>query len=248
MVATLTRADEIVTVLRTEILTGQYRAGERLPSERDLAVRFCANRGAIREAIKKLEQLGIAAVMPGGVRVVPVEDATLEVLGHLLDLHAGPELIGQFLDVLGAMVALSARSALVGATDEDIGRMQLITGQLIKASDPDKGNKDERQEESHRGWLALSECFMQINRNLVLRLVGNGLRTQFVSRLMSLELHPNIDRKADRRELKKLYAAIRNRDLDQAGEAIIEHFHIIKTGILKAIVVDPAAAESVGHG
>jgi GntR family transcriptional repressor for pyruvate dehydrogenase complex len=92
MANTTSKADEIVAVLRTEILTGQYRAGERLPSERDLAARFCANRGAIREAIKKLEQLGIAAVMPGGIRIVPVEEATLEVLGHLIDLD---ELMGR---------------------------------------------------------------------------------------------------------------------------------------------------------
>ena len=64
------KAEEIIAVLRSEILRGQYRPGERLPSERDLAARFESNRGVIREAIKKLEQLGIVAVAPGGVRVL----------------------------------------------------------------------------------------------------------------------------------------------------------------------------------
>ena len=53
------KAEDIFGVLRSEILIGQYRSGERLPSERDLAARFESNRGLIREAIKKLEQLGI---------------------------------------------------------------------------------------------------------------------------------------------------------------------------------------------
>ena len=101
---------------------GQYRPGERLPSERDLAARFESNRGAIRESIKKLEQLGIVAVAPGGVRFLPVEEATLEVLGYLLELGEiqKPELIGQVLDVLAVMTSLSARSAVAEASDEDI--------------------------------------------------------------------------------------------------------------------------------
>ncbi len=80
------KAEEITGILREEILRGQYRAGERLPAERDLAARFEANRGAVREAIKKLEQLGIVDVKPGCVRIVADEDATLEVLVHIMDL------------------------------------------------------------------------------------------------------------------------------------------------------------------
>jgi DNA-binding FadR family transcriptional regulator len=56
--------EEIADSLTRDILVGQYRTGERLPSERDLAARFDANRGAVREAMKKLEQLGIACVSP----------------------------------------------------------------------------------------------------------------------------------------------------------------------------------------
>ncbi|NCF80731.1 MAG: GntR family transcriptional regulator [Proteobacteria bacterium] len=38
----------MTTTPRSEILRGQYRPGERLPSERDLAARFEANRGPVR--------------------------------------------------------------------------------------------------------------------------------------------------------------------------------------------------------
>ena len=63
----------------------------------------------IREVIKKLEQLGIIEVNPGGVRVVPIEKATLDVLRYLLELGAidQQQLIGQLLDVLGSMLSLS---------------------------------------------------------------------------------------------------------------------------------------------
>ena len=87
----ISKTGEITQVLRDEILRGQYRPGERLPSERDVAARFETSRGTVREAYKKLEQLGIVSIQPGGARVVPVQDCTLDVLGPLLDLNEVPD-------------------------------------------------------------------------------------------------------------------------------------------------------------
>ena len=108
------RAEEIAFILRDEILIGQYRAGERLPSERDLVARFNSNRGAVREATKILSELGLVSIQPGGARIVAVEQATLAVLGPLLDMReeVRPQLIIEFVEVFSALVALSARLAM----------------------------------------------------------------------------------------------------------------------------------------
>lgn len=227
MSVSLSKAEEIIATLRTEILQGQYRPGERLPSERDLSVRFQSNRGAIREAIKKLEQLGIVSVAPGGVRVVPVEDATLDVLGHLLDLGEiqRPELIGQIMDVMGAMMALSARSAVEIADDTQIAEMEHLAGKL--------GESVDNTEEHSEYWRRLGESFMSLHQNLVLRLVGNGLRTQFLSNIMNLGFEPDIDHQAMRDQLSRLRRAIIDQDANKVSDAIIQHFYIIKTGLLK---------------
>ena len=66
MADTPTLAEAIVRELRDEILGGRYRPGERLPSERDLAARIGANRGSIREALKKLEQEAAPLAFPKG--------------------------------------------------------------------------------------------------------------------------------------------------------------------------------------
>ena len=67
------RAEAIAEGLRAQILSGKYAPGERLPSERDLSVSLGANRSSVREAMKKLEQLGMIAIRPGGgARVVPM--------------------------------------------------------------------------------------------------------------------------------------------------------------------------------
>jgi DNA-binding FadR family transcriptional regulator len=236
------KAEEIIAVLRSEILRGQYRPGERLPSERDLAARFESNRGAIREAIKKLEQLGIVAVAPGGVRVLPVEEATLEVLGYLLELGEiqKPELIGQVLDVLAVMTSLSARSAVVEASDENITEMVQLVEQLVDTV----GDK-----ENHTNiWIQFSHKMMSIHGNLVLRLVGNGLRTQFLDNTMNLGFEPDIDITALRQQLIRLRDSIESRDEVNVRDAVIQHFQIIKTGLLASTIETGAGAgRSMGN-
>lgn len=240
------KAEEITAILRTEILTGQYRAGERLPSERELAARFEANRGAIREAIKKLEQLGIATVNPGGVRVVPVEEATLGVLGYLLELGEirRPELVSQTVDVLGAMMALSARSAVAAADQDDLDELQTLVANLISSIGDN--------EQHHDNWLALGEKMMSIHGNLVLRLVGNGVRTQFIANLGTPDEEPIIDQGAVRTALESVHEAIGHRDASLAGDAMVQHFQIIKDGLVAWTESESATGEQnqrrSGHG
>ena len=78
------KSDQVANALIGDVLNGHYRAGERLPSERDLVARFDANRGAVREAMAKLVQLGLVEVHPGGARVRERELASLDVIGYLL--------------------------------------------------------------------------------------------------------------------------------------------------------------------
>lgn len=223
-------ASEIEAELRDDILRGQYRPGERLPSERDLAARFNASRGAVREALKKLEQLGLADIRPGGVRVVPIEDATLEVLGHLLALNETPDprLVSEVLNVIGALMSMSARTAIQQASDEQIEKMRSIIRNLLDQPDG-----------PHPDWRDLAVYFTEVNQNLVLRLVGNGLKTHFLERLAafgsSLRLDPAQTSDAARSQLKALDEAIARRDAHATAHCITEHFAFIETTLLKAL-------------
>ena len=238
----LSKVEEITSILREEILRGQYRAGERLPSERDLAARFEANRGAVREAIKKLEQLGIAEVKPGGVRIVAIEDATLEVLGHIMDLEErpSPSLVGQICEVFGAMMSLSARSAIENATERQIQDMRIIINEM--------GCKIDSQKDYHDGWRTLGNYFNEINENLVLKLIFNGLKTQFISRMEGTGLHPDIDKTRDLEFLDMIDQAIQDRDHEAAGNAIIGHFQLLKDGMQKTLeMIQQDQIRSVKH-
>ena len=51
--------------LREQILSGRLAAGSVLPAERELCAQLGVNRGAVREALKRLEQLRLVAIRQG---------------------------------------------------------------------------------------------------------------------------------------------------------------------------------------
>ncbi|BCJ40944.1 hypothetical protein GCM10010168_47560 [Actinoplanes ianthinogenes] len=59
-------SDHVFGQLRDAVLSGRYPAGDALPSERELAATFEVNRHAIREALRRLQQLGLVKVSQGG--------------------------------------------------------------------------------------------------------------------------------------------------------------------------------------
>lgn len=236
----LSRAAEISEVLREEILRGQYRPGERLPSERDLASRFTANRGAVREALKQLEQLGIAAIHPGGVRVVPIEEATLEVLGPLLMINDIPDpvLVEQMFDVGASLSAMSFRTAVEKASAEQLQHMRHMIASILSTATSESEKRELGKE--------LNDYLLDVNGNLVLRLIGNGLKTQFMGHMEGLGDQIELNEAERTRILKKLDAAIAGRDSEGAARAAREHFYLIREKILELLNAMSTDNASVG--
>lgn len=74
--------------LKEAIIRHHYRAGDKLPSERELANMFGASRSSIREAIRSLERSGFVVVkkgVQGGAFVLQKGDSTLMV-NHVRDM------------------------------------------------------------------------------------------------------------------------------------------------------------------
>lgn len=59
-------ADTVFDQLRQGILSGELEPGETLPAERALAEQLEVNRGAVREALKRLEQARLISIRHGG--------------------------------------------------------------------------------------------------------------------------------------------------------------------------------------
>ncbi len=80
-------SEAVIQQLKQSILTGHFKRGERLPSERELAEEFQVSRLTIREAIRKLEHNGFIITRQGAAGGTYVTELTFESLANaFLDL------------------------------------------------------------------------------------------------------------------------------------------------------------------
>jgi GntR family transcriptional regulator, transcriptional repressor for pyruvate dehydrogenase complex len=115
-------AEEVAEQLRGLILGGQYPPGSKLPPERELSKRLRVNRASLREALKKLEHLGLVRIRQGdGTRVQNfMETGGIELVQHLLPLAGGkPELIRDLLEFRRIFGRELARLAAARSKDGD---------------------------------------------------------------------------------------------------------------------------------
>jgi GntR family transcriptional repressor for pyruvate dehydrogenase complex len=166
------RTDAIAEALRAQILSGKYEPGERLPSERELAQKTGANRSSVREALKQLEHSGMIAIRPGGgARVVPIEQAGLGVLQHVLtSKQPNRDFLAQWLDVHELVIAGATRFAMERGSEEDLVAAKKLLRKLIAPSTS--------AEEFVATSDALTDLIAAASRNVVLRMVRNALTAQ----------------------------------------------------------------------
>ncbi len=233
------RSEEIAATLRDEILRGQYRVGERLPSERDLCSRFEASRGAVREAFKKLEQLGITSIQPGGSRVAAIEDCTLDVLGPLLDVSDVPDakLVDEVMHMFGILLDTAARKAMETATEPELARAQELVDEILR--------DDIDAVEQHMAMRRLCMYFVELADHLVLRLTINGLRTPVLSRMPLQQMRSKMN-EPEAREIRRAFAgeirqALRQRDGAAVGEAMLRLNRMMRQRVATMLA---AAADS----
>jgi GntR family transcriptional regulator, transcriptional repressor for pyruvate dehydrogenase complex len=117
-----TVADAVFTRLRDAVLSGELTPGDPLPGERDLAVSFGVNRHAVREALRRLEQVRLVSVRQGEQtrvldwrRTSGLDLALGLVDGDVLDT---PTLTRDMLEMRACLGADAARLAATRADDE----------------------------------------------------------------------------------------------------------------------------------
>ena len=60
-----TLSRDIAEILTRRITSGQYEVGSKMPTERLLSLEFGVNRHAVREALKRLEAIGLIRIKHG---------------------------------------------------------------------------------------------------------------------------------------------------------------------------------------
>jgi GntR family transcriptional regulator, transcriptional repressor for pyruvate dehydrogenase complex len=117
---------EVAEQLKQAILTGRYKAGDKLPAERVLAERFGVSRLSIREALRSLETFGFLSTRYGANGGVFVTDLTFENLvnafGHLFESGKGS--FGPVQQLRFVIEPEVARLAALASTPADVERLR----------------------------------------------------------------------------------------------------------------------------
>jgi GntR family transcriptional repressor for pyruvate dehydrogenase complex len=136
-------AEGIARTLRVKILSGEYRVGERLPTEQALATEFDVNRATLREAVKKLEMLGLVTVQQRvGIRVRDyLADSGLELLQYLVETAVETDrldltLLDNLLEARRFFYAEIARMAARRAPDDVRAEITRRIDAVLAATDP----------------------------------------------------------------------------------------------------------------
>lgn len=211
-------SDEVFDQLRGRILGSNLKAGDELPSERILCELLQVNRGAVREAIKRLQQAGLVQVRHGGATTVLDyrSAAGLELLPSLLVNEAGEIQIETARSIIRMRQILSPEIARDAARNADPALIEQLEALLAKMrAHPDTG---QRQFAVFEYW----ELLVDGSHNIAYRLALNSLRKTY-SQIWGLLTQMLADDFHDLNAFENLLVAIQNRDGDAACAIARKH-------------------------
>jgi len=231
----VSRVDEAVNRLRDYIEKGSLPAGERLPSEKELVEQLQISRNVLREAIGRLETMGLVVVRRGLGTFVGDRN-TLSMTTKLIRsaLAVSPRDVAKVAELRGAIECEAARRAAVLATDADFAALEQLYTAMQSSQD---------HVESMRRDLDFHLKIIEIADNPLMRNVVEVLEEFiYVSMIQTLP--------ASRREKlpgdlnRDILTGLRTRNPDLAEKAMRQHMDSIARRLKDAESAGPAALKS----
>ena len=227
-------ADSVYTQLRDAIVAGDLVAGSALPSERALREQLGVNRGALREALKRLEEARLIRIRHGGATEV------LDYRQHagtslLEDLLVSPDgavrtrVARSIIEMRAALAPDIARLAARRASPDCLARLDAVLSAMGAAA----GDIPRLQGLALDWWSALVDG----SDNLAYRLAFNSLRDGYVQfmHLLAPVLAGEVGDTAAYRAITDAVIAHRERDAAQRAAALIAAGTGSMTTLLEAL-------------
>src|SRR3954463_12963364 len=170
-------AGRVFTQLSEQILSGRYEPGEKLPGQRTLARELGVTMTALREALKRLGQLGLVEVRHGDAMRVADWRASggLDVIAHVLFAAGGLDraVLADVMEARRLMLAQSARLAAERRDAAQAARLVELAERIAVAEDAAAAQALD--------WAFFHEL-VEAARNVVLLLVMNSIRGIYLQR------------------------------------------------------------------
>ncbi|MBY6109007.1 FadR family transcriptional regulator [Halomonas sp. DP1Y21-3] len=211
----------VFEVFRERVLNGEWRPGDRLPSERELALELKVGRPLLREVMRSLDMLGVLDIRHG--KGAYVAKADFKVLSDFFAFYLAQEK-NALDDVMQARIAIecqAVRLACDRATDNDIARIETCFKQLMATlEDPEQGGRADYQ--FHLAIVEASHC--QSLMTLYHAISALLLKSHVQRRQITLGSDEVIEAHIDSH--RQVFLAIVEGDGDKANQRLREHFSI----------------------
>ena len=198
------------------IMEGDYKLGDKLPSDRDLAAKFGVGRTALREALKVLSVLGLIDIRPGQGTFICKNTSNFFLMPLAWSFFVGDDKADKMIEVRNVLEQKSAQLAAQNATEEDIVFLTEVLEKGRKAYDD--GNFKDFLDCDMEFHLAIAKCshnpvlqnLLFTSRSLIRQISKSGMLT--LENLRNIYIEHGI-----------IYDAIKNKDSYEASQKMISH-------------------------
>lgn len=215
--------EEVVGQIHELIREGKLRAGDQLPSERELAETFKVSRTSVREAIRALETEGLVVTRTGMgtfVADLPIESLVATFAKLLIEEK---DALADIFETRKLVEPHIASLAAERATQTDIERMkQILNNQKSEITRGESGV--EADAEFH---FAIG----QATQNQALKKLISGLM-DILSHSREESLQTPGRRQASLASHREILSAIEDHDQDRAQEAMLRHIEQVERNVL----------------
>ncbi len=220
-------SEEAVRQIRALIETGQFKPGERLPTERELSEQLGVSRGSVREALRTLEALGLIEVRPGRGTFVRSDDWDNPSGDLVLPADV---LVSDLEDLIEVRTMVETRACIIAArraTANDYQAMQAAIDEMRQAI-----------AESNIARMVISDlafhhAVVRATKNKLLAKLEAAIAHQLMDgRRLALSTNTDPSRSANRHQ--KILDAIRAGDGEWAASLALHGIKSFQERILKA--------------
>ena len=217
-------ADTLARRIRAMIQSGEYTEGDRLPAILEMARRFGVGPPTVREALKKLETLGVVDVRHGSGVYVASRRGLLVLARPQLGGGMSEAVLSDLIEARIPLETEAARTAATRASESELAAMR----HLLESVD---GSVDELRLVAadaafHRQLAAASG-------NTIVEQMLDALRDLFTGEGRVIQWGPVL-RDADARDHLGILEALERRDPAAASERMRLHLEGVRDAVLAA--------------
>lgn len=204
--------ERIALQLEHGIRNGDIPAGDKLPSERELAAQFGASRNVVREVLRRLEAQHLIEVAPGRGAFVS-DQSSAHVRGYDTLYRAGRPTVRHLIEARIPVEVEIVGLAAERATEEHISAMRAATERMARATDVvDKAHAD----------LEFHDAIAAASGNPVLRIMLSSISGMMFEMMLRSNSDPSIGEPGVPHH-PEILEAIEAHDVERARACMREH-------------------------